>query len=356
VKKALENKEPFVPVILKYLDEEEENEVLSTLDNIGLLAQRNEAALQSLLESHKEKLKEVRTSNDQKLAQLNKDLTEYIAAGPSVLLPQAKTKIRKPREEPEVTDRRDEEQETEDVDESYDPVFNESTIETVINDDVFFQGGTFLGIPYLEKTDLAPADSAPSVTYLRDGYSEDKYYCLSSGPFEETIGTLGFYTEDFRFEDAYRDGATFAEYLQQLDPVAVLTPDFSTYSDWPTILRMYSLYRSRWCGRFWGSLGFKIIPSIQYLGSDTLTNEYALSTLPDQIPILSIQCRKSDTEGIISFVKLITAIIKPEIFLLYGGLEKQKYIHGYLPYQKKIEYRYLGQYNEQRRKLLRKKK
>jgi hypothetical protein len=354
VEEAIKEKREHIYVILKYLEEHEENEVLATFDNIGLLAKRDNEALKALTKATQENLKKITSVTDQKLAQLTKDLHSVAESdnAPSVLLPQSKSKVRKPKEilkaDSDDDAESDEAVEYEELGD-YTPPNNDPIIDTFINGDVFFEGTSWLDIPQLDPNKLSAPEDAPSRTYVRDSYGSDAYFCVSSGPFEEgePIGTLGFYTEDHRFEDAYRNPESFAEFLQQLDPTAVLTPDFSTYAEWPTVLSLYSLYRSRWCGRFWQELGFNIIPSLQNLRTKEDTITYVLETLPDS-PVLALQCRKSDIEGLIDYIKMVVSVCKPQVLVLYGGEEKQKYLHGYLP--KKVEYRYLMQYTEKRRR------
>lgn len=352
VDEAIKNNEPFVPVILKYVEEKAENEILATLDNIGFLAKRNTDALQSLLASNQKHLSELKGKNEERLLQLQKDLEEHNAKvreeGQSVVLPQAKTKVKlAPPPEPEP--------EPEETSTDFTPITEQEITSEEINPDVLFEGSTWLGIPKLLPHMLASPEDAPSRTYAREAYGTDGYYCISSGPFdpEEEIGTIGFYTEDWRFEAAYSDPAPYAEWLRDdLDPVAVITPDFSTYGDWPGAMRLWNLYRSRWCGRFWQELGMKIIPSLQGIGNPKQTIEYVFETLPDPCPVMSLQCRMTDIEGLIKYIKLLEEVRKPEVLVIYGGEEKQKYLHGYLP--ESIEYRYLMQFTEKRR-ILRKK-
>jgi hypothetical protein len=350
VEEAIKQKEKSVPVILKYLTELQENEVLASFDTIGLLAKRNDEALRSLTAATQENLTKVRTKSDQRIAQLTKDLSELsTSASPSILLPQSKTKVRKPKEVPPPP-------EIDEPEDSFEPQTQDPIIDRYINGDLLFPGTTWLGIPTLLSDRLATPEVTPTRTYAKDQYGTDAYYCVSSGPFEEgqEIGTLGFYTEDDRFEDAYSNAGVFAEFLENLDPLCIISPDFSTYSDWPMVMRLWNVYRSRWTARFWQELGYNIIPSIQHLGSDAATTEYVLDTLPPETPVLSIQCRKSDIEGLRSFIELIVSVRKPKVLLLYGGEEKQKYLHGTLPFttgRNKIDYRYLMQYTEKRRRL-----
>jgi hypothetical protein len=49
----------------------------------------------------------------------------------------------------------------------------------------------------------------------------------------------------------------------------VLTPDFSIYRDWPLALKLFNIYRDRWCGCLWHEAGFSVIPSVSWGTADT---------------------------------------------------------------------------------------
>jgi hypothetical protein len=75
-------------------------------------------------------------------------------------------------------------------------------------------------------------------------------------------GAVHFFLDDYRFETVWSRPRKALEALRPFR--TLLTPDFSLYSDWPRALQVWNTYRSRWCGAFWQSLGFTVIPSISW--------------------------------------------------------------------------------------------
>ncbi len=75
-------------------------------------------------------------------------------------------------------------------------------------------------------------------------------------------GAVHFFLDDYRFESVWNRPRKALEALAPYD--VLLTPDFSLYRDWPLSLQIYNVYRSRWCGCFWGSQGFRVIPTISW--------------------------------------------------------------------------------------------
>lgn len=336
---AIKAGETVLPCILIDCEESAENEILATLDNIGLMAQRNTDALNSLLKSQNTATAALKTENERKLAQLRKDVAESITEAPTgPLLKQAKTRIRPTKSLPEESGSGEET-----IPDSYDTEEPE-VFQTIIDETVLFPGKTFLGIPELLETNLATPDLAPVRTWTKnepDG--TDAYYCISNQFTQDMqVGTLGFYTDDHRFNDAYASSGAFIDFLNTLNPSALIGPDFSAFTYYPAVMALWSVYKSRWCTRLWQEAGFQVIPTIQVIDkSYSLTKEYVLQTLP-RCPVIALECRNTKKEEyhlISQLISLCVKEIKPSCVVLYGGLEKQKYIHGDLP--KKVDYRYL---------------
>lgn len=74
--------------------------------------------------------------------------------------------------------------------------------------------------------------------------------------------TLHFFTYDWKFEAVYDKPEQIMEKLNQY--YALLTPDFSLYTDMPKALQIHSTFKSRWCGAYWQSQGKLVIPTIEW--------------------------------------------------------------------------------------------
>jgi len=80
-------------------------------------------------------------------------------------------------------------------------------------------------------------------------------------------GAVHFFLDDYRFETVWRRPR---KALEALAPYAtLLTPDFSLYRDWPRAAQIWNTYRSRWCGRFWQSLGYRVISTVAWSTPDS---------------------------------------------------------------------------------------
>lgn len=50
---------------------------------------------------------------------------------------------------------------------------------------------------------------------------------------------------------------------------AVLSPNFSVYTEMPVAMKIYNTFRSRWCGAFFQANGIKVIPTLAWGGPET---------------------------------------------------------------------------------------
>ena len=69
-----------------------------------------------------------------------------------------------------------------------------------------------------------------------------------------------FYYDDYKFISAWREPDKYLERLKKFK--AVVSPDFSLYTDFPRALQILSCYRRQWCGAFWQSQGIDVIPDV----------------------------------------------------------------------------------------------
>ena len=69
-----------------------------------------------------------------------------------------------------------------------------------------------------------------------------------------------FYYDDFKFINAWRDPDCYIERLQQFK--AVVSANFSLYTDFPLTLQILSCYRRQWLAAYWQSLGIDVIPGV----------------------------------------------------------------------------------------------
>ena len=71
---------------------------------------------------------------------------------------------------------------------------------------------------------------------------------------------IHFFVDDYLFERVWKDPARYALLLSEFR--AVLTPDFSLFTDYPFPVQIYNHWRKHMLGAYWQSRGMTVIPSI----------------------------------------------------------------------------------------------
>ena len=106
-------------------------------------------------------------------------------------------------------------------------------------------------IPYIEKQDI----HGEYIEFL--GFDN-----IKPNDFKNRNKIVHFFLDDYKFEKVYNYPQKYVDILKQYK--AVLTPDFSLYSDMPLSLQLYNTFKNRWCGSYWQHNGIKVIPTISW--------------------------------------------------------------------------------------------
>lgn len=77
----------------------------------------------------------------------------------------------------------------------------------------------------------------------------------------ETTG-VHFYIDDYQFERVWNAPWRYSKTFKEFG--AVMSPDFSTYLDFPKAVRIFNHYRKHWCGAYWQEMGAIVIPTIEW--------------------------------------------------------------------------------------------
>lgn len=90
------------------------------------------------------------------------------------------------------------------------------------------------------------------------------YDKLSNNQYEKIVH---FFLDDYKFEAIWNNPDDRIERLSKYK--AVISPQFSIYSDMPMSMKVYQTFRNRWCGAYLQSKGIKVIPSLAWGEPDT---------------------------------------------------------------------------------------
>ncbi|MDP4119723.1 MAG: DUF4417 domain-containing protein [Bacillota bacterium] len=76
-----------------------------------------------------------------------------------------------------------------------------------------------------------------------------------------------FFLYDYKFERVWKNPDLDLEKLKRYR--AVLTPDFSMYTEMAPVLQIYNTFRNRWCGAYYASEGIRVIPTVSWGNEDS---------------------------------------------------------------------------------------
>ena len=132
----------------------------------------------------------------------------------------------------------------------------------------------------------------------------------------ENIG-VHFFLHDYQFERVWNYPDRYIDVLNKF--AFVLSPDFSPYADMPKALKIYNVYRNRWCARYWQEYGINVIPTVTWSDEDSL--RYCLSGVPKHstIAISTMgEGRWANWTSLRTNWNYVMNILEPNTVLLYG--------------------------------------
>lgn len=144
-----------------------------------------------------------------------------------------------------------------------------------------FNANNELGIP-----DIQPVHFIDAQDWI--GFNLCKNYITKT---DRTTG-VHFFIDDYRFERVWNFPKKYIDYLSRY--AAVLSPDFSIFTQSPAVVNMFNHYRKHWLACFWQSVGITVVPTISW-GDESSYSWCFLGEPKNSIVAISdVGCLKSE--------------------------------------------------------------
>lgn len=134
-----------------------------------------------------------------------------------------------------------------------------------------FSGVGSLDIPSINPIRYINPDSFSSVIGFNYAIGEKK-------PGDKIVH---FYLDDYQIRRVWDNPDRYIPILQNFS--AVLSPDFSLYTDFPRAIQIYNHYRKQWLGAYWQEHGITVIPTICW--SDEESYNWCFDGIPKESAI-----------------------------------------------------------------------
>ena len=142
---------------------------------------------------------------------------------------------------------------------------------------MFFSAGDY-DIPQIDPVFDLPTDEFIGFNFART--------CKN-----QTGKGVHFFIDDYQFNRLWTNIDAYVPILQKF--AAVMTPDFSTYTDFPRAIQIYNHYRKHWVGAYLQEQGICTIPTISWSDKDSFAWCFDGEPTGGIVAVSSVGCMKS---------------------------------------------------------------
>jgi len=124
---------------------------------------------------------------------------------------------------------------------------------------------------------------------------------------------IHFYIDDYKFESVWSTPDKWIDLFRQCR--AVVSPDWSCYTDMPKAQQLWNHYRRQWCARYWQERGVNVISSLSWANGQV--HDWNFAGIPHGTTVAtSFVGDNIDKQAGIGELKLVLETVKPcKIFI-----------------------------------------
>lgn len=134
---------------------------------------------------------------------------------------------------------------------------------------------------------------------------------------------IHFFLDDYQFVRVWNRIDDYMSVFERFG--CVMTPDFSTYTDYPKALQIYNHYRKHWIGAYLQNSGIEVIPTISW--SDPKSFEWCFDGEPvgSSVAVSSVGCLHSKTKKALFLAGYTEMMqrLRPEKIIFYGTVPEE---------------------------------
>lgn len=129
-----------------------------------------------------------------------------------------------------------------------------------------------------------------------------------------------FFVDDYQFNRLWTNIDRYIPMLSEFS--YVMSPDFSTYTDFPKAIQIYNHYRKHWAGAYLQEAGIQVIPTISWSTPDSF--EWCFDGEPEgaTVAVSSVGCMNSKEKKALFLAGYAEMVrrLRPETIIFYGNV------------------------------------
>lgn len=129
-----------------------------------------------------------------------------------------------------------------------------------------------------------------------------------------------FFVDDYQFNRIWTNINRYITMLQKFQ--YVMSPDFSTYTDFPKAIQIYNHYRKHWVGAYLQEYGIKVIPTISWSTPDSFSWCFDGEPEESTVAVSSVGCMNSEKKKALFLegYKEMVKRLRPETIIFFGNI------------------------------------
>ena len=173
-----------------------------------------------------------------------------------------------------------------------------------------FDGVGEYGIPQIE-----PVVYEGGCDWIGFNYAKSTKDCEGKG--------VHFFLDDYQFCRLWSNIDRYIPMLQRFR--YVMSPDFSTYTDFPKVMQIYNHYRKHWCAAYMQEAGIQVIPTISWSTPDSY--DWCFDGEPEggTVAVSSVGCMNSKEKKALFLAGYEEMVrrLQPETIIFYGSVPEE---------------------------------
>lgn len=132
---------------------------------------------------------------------------------------------------------------------------------------------------------------------------------------DRQIKSYIFFLDDYKFEVLWKDPEPRVEKLREYR--AIISPQFSMYTEMPVAVQIHQIFKSRWCGAYFQSKGLQVIPSLVWGEADTFWFSFDGIDEGSVVAVSTVGMRTEKPLFMAGYKEMLRRI-KPKAIICYG--------------------------------------
>lgn len=171
---------------------------------------------------------------------------------------------------------------------------------------IMFDGAGAYGVPVLAPVQCS-VDSWISFNFAKTCRDPENY-------------GIHFFIDDYQFTRLWSQPDAYTAMLSKYR--AVMTPDYSLYTDFPKAIQIYNHYRKHWLGAYWQKRGLTVVPTVGWSDEDSLNWCFDGEPVGGTVAVSAVGTQMDNRARYLFDMgyKAMLEKLQPETIIFYGAI------------------------------------